>query len=129
MEIGLKGYKEIVVNESMLASNMGSGYVQALSTPTLIACMEAAAASSMAGVLGEECTTVGIRVEISHLAPTPLGAKVRCESELLDIDGKILTFQVDAYDEVEKIGQGQHQRAIVNGEKFQEKTMEKLKNG
>ena len=75
----------------------------------------------MAGYLEEGCGTVGISLKVTHDAPTPLGMEVTCESELVKVDGRKLTFELKAYDEKGTIGKGTHERFIVNDVKFQEK--------
>ena len=98
----------------MLASALGSGAVQVLSTPSMIALMENAAAQAVASVLPPGQTTVGTRLEIRHLAATPIGLEVRARAELLEVDGRKLTFTVEAFDSQEKIGEGTHERVVVD---------------
>jgi predicted thioesterase len=84
----------------------------------MIALMENAAWRTVAAHLGEGYVTVGTLVNVRHLAATPLGQKVRATAELIEVDGRRLVFKVEAYDERQKIGEGQHERAIVNLDKF-----------
>lgn len=128
MNTGIKGHSELVVTEELLASRAGSGLVAVYATPMMIAAMEGTAAASVAGELAEGQTTVGANVNVSHMAATPPGMKVRIETELTEVapNGKILTFNVEAYDEVELIGKGTHVRAIVEKSKFESRITAKL---
>lgn len=100
---------------------MGSGTLDVFATPAMIALMEKTAWTSVADELDEGCGTVGISLNVAHSAPTPLGMKVTCESELMGIEGRKLTFYVKAYDEKGIIGEGTHERFIIQNEKFQKK--------
>lgn len=128
MEIGIKGQKELVVTEDLLANKIGSGLVQVYATPMMIAGIEGCAAESVQPFLEEGKTTVGMHINVSHEAATPTGMKVRFETKLTEIhaNGKILTFRVSAYDEAGLIGQGTHQRAVVSIERFEQKAHAKL---
>jgi predicted thioesterase len=104
----------------MLASTVGSGSLEVLSTPWLAALIERAACAAVEGRLGDAShTTVGVRLELRHLAPTPPGLEVRARAELVEIDGRRLIFQVEAFDTQERIGEGTHERAIVDGRRLQ----------
>ena len=118
METGIKGYAETIVDQSNVASSAGSGLLDVFSTPHMIALMEKAAQDSIIPYLEEGQGSVGIRLEVDHLAATPIGQKVWAESELTAIDGRVLTFQVNVYSEKEKIGQGLHRRCIITNERF-----------
>ena len=118
---GVKGTQEIMVTEENTAKVMGSGALDVFATPAMIALMEKTAWTSVADELDEGCGTVGISLNVAHSAPTPLGMKVTCESELTGIDGRKLTFHVKAYDEKGVIGEGTHERFIIQNEKFQKK--------
>lgn len=118
---GIRGKKTTVVDQSNTAKAMGSGTLDVFATPAMTALMEKTAWKSVAGELEEGCGTVGIRLVVTHDAPTPLGMKVTCESVLTGIDGRKLTFEVEARDERGKIGSGVHERFIVEDKKFQEK--------
>ena len=128
LTIGVKGHQEITVEEKDLATHVGSGTVHVLATPMMIANMEYTAAASVEELVGEGKSTVGIEVNVSHVAATPKGMKVRFDSELLEIsaNGKILTFRVEAHDECGLIGEGTHRRAIIDWERFDTKAQEKL---
>ena len=127
---GIKGHQEITVAEKDLAIHVGSGTVHVLATPMMIANMEYTSAASVEELLGEGKTTVGVKVDVSHVAATPKGMRVTFDAELLEVsaNGKILTFHVEAHDECGLIGEGTHQRAVVDRVRFDEKTQAKLEN-
>ncbi|WP_301966191.1 ADP-ribosylglycohydrolase family protein [uncultured Desulfovibrio sp.] len=118
---GLAGQWETTVEEGMLAAQVGSGEVRVLATPMMIMGMERAAMEAVRPCLREGMTSVGTRVDISHTAPTPCGMKVRFEAKLTAVsaNGRGLTFAVAAYDESGPIGEGIHERVVVDREKFQ----------
>lgn len=121
MEIGIKGYAEVIVDKSNVASSVGSGLLDVFSTPAMIALMEKACKESVAPYLEEGQGTVGIRLEVDHLAAVPLGEKVWVDSELTAIEKRVLTFAVTAWSEKEKIGEGIHKRCIISNDRFLEK--------
>lgn len=121
MEIGIKGSKKIVVTEELTAAHIGSGLVSVFATPMMIALMEGTCAESVAPFLAEGEGTVGTHVNVSHCSATPVGMEVRCKSELVEVDRRHLTFKVAAYDERGLIGEGTHERFIINSAKFQAK--------
>lgn len=125
LKTGIKGKETTIVDESNTAKTIGSGTLDVFATPAMTALMEKTAWKSVAEELEEGCGTVGIRLEITHDAPTPLGMKVTCESVLTGIDGRKLTFEVEARDERGKIGSGIHERFIIDNKKFQEKANQK----
>ncbi|MDY5880310.1 MAG: hotdog domain-containing protein [Oscillospiraceae bacterium] len=118
MEIGIKGRAETVVNHENTAKFVGSGELEVFATPQMIALMEQAAASSVAGELEEGQGTVGTLLNVSHDVATPLGMKVWAETELVEVDRRRLVFDVKAYDECGLIGQGKHERFIIQNDKF-----------
>ena len=122
---GIKGREETIVSEANSAKAMGSGTLNVFATPAMTALMEETAWKSVAPYLEEGCGTVGTLLNITHDAPTPFGMKVWCESELIEVDGRRLVFQVTAYDEKGKIGGGRHERFIIQNEKFQAKADKK----
>lgn len=128
LHINLVGTSAEIVEEHMLAQNVGSGNAPVYATPRMIALMENASMRALEGNLEKGYETVGIEIDASHISPTPLGMEVRAEAQLIAIEGKILTFRVTAYDEVELIGEAMHKRAIINTERFCNKAAEKLKN-
>lgn len=125
LTVGIKGKEEIIVSEANSAKTMGSGTLDVFATPAMTALMEMTAWKSVASFLDEGCGTVGTLLQITHDAPTPLGMKVWCESELTEVDGRKLVFHVTAYDEKGKIGEGLHHRFIIQNEKFQAKANKK----
>lgn len=127
MEIGLKGYAETKVVFENTAAAVGSGALEVFSTPSMIALMEKAAMDAVAPFLEEGQGTVGVRLEVSHLAATPMGMTVRAEAELVAAEKRSLDFAVRAWAGDELIGEGLHRRAIVLNSRFMEKTQAKLK--
>ena len=118
LETGIKGSGEAVVTEALTAVAMGSGELPVYATPAMAALIEETAWRSVAPALEPGQGTVGTRLEISHLAATPLGRKVRCETVLTEIDRRRLVFSAVVYDEAGKIGEGTHERFIVDSERF-----------
>lgn len=121
LELGLKGKQEAVVEEKYTAKALGSGGLDVLATPAMIALSEKTCLLSVQDYLEEGTSTVGTQVNIAHLAATPVGMKVTCESELIEIDRRRLKFSVVVFDEKEKIAEGTHERFIVDNMKFVEK--------
>ena len=121
MEIGIIGKGEIVVTKDVTAAAIGSGMVDVFATPMMISLMENTCAKSVASHLQADESTVGTHVNVSHCAATPIGMKVYCESELIEIDRRKLSFKVTAYDERGLIGEGLHERFIIDSKKFQAK--------
>ena len=126
IEIGLKGRNETVVCDSNTAAAVGSGMVPVFATPFMIALMEGAAAQTVLPFIGEDEGTVGTHLNVSHSAATPIGMKVWAEATVTAVEGKVITFDVKAYDEAGEIGHGTHKRVIINSQKFLEKTANKL---
>ena len=123
---GLRGTKEIIVTKELSAQNVGSGLLPVYATPSMIALMENTAFESVAEYLEEGCGTVGTSLNVKHVAATPVGMKVTCETELIKVEGRALTFEVKAYDECGLIGEGTHERFIITEDKFLAKTNDKL---
>lgn len=122
IETGIIGEVRIKVNEKETAIVYESGSVRVFATPAMIRLMEKAALSSVASCLEEGCTTVGTRVDVKHLAATPVGMDVVITSKLVEAEGKRLLFEVEARDQVELIGKGTHERFIVKTESFVRRT-------
>ena len=118
MEAGIKNDKSIVVTDEVTASKVGSGLLPVYATPSMIALMEGTCAESVQPYLAEGEGTVGVAVDIKHIAATPVGMTVRCESLLKEVNGKKLVFEVNVYDEKGLVGTGIHKRAIINNEAF-----------
>ncbi|MBR2779174.1 MAG: thioesterase family protein [Firmicutes bacterium] len=127
METGIRNQEEMIVKEENTALAMGSGTLRVLATPAMIALMENTAKNSIAAELEEGSTTVGTALNIKHVSATPVGMKVRCESELTAVNGRALTFSLKAWDEAGLIGEGEHERFIVYAEPFADKAYGKLK--
>lgn len=125
LKIGIKGKEENTVNTENSAKTMGSGTLDVFATPAMIALMEKTAWKSVQNHLEDGQGTVGISLNVKHVAATPLGMKVYCESELTEVDGKKLVFTVKAFDEAGLIGEGTHERFVITNEKFQQKTNDK----
>ncbi len=125
LDKGIRGQQEMTVTREDTAMVHGSGTLQVLATPRMAALMEETAWKSVAEYLESGMGTVGIRLELDHLAPTPVGMKVVCESVLDKVEGRKLTFSIIARDEKEEIGRAVHQRFLVEEEKFQKKAEQK----
>lgn len=121
LQIGMKGHLEKTVTADLSAKVWGSGAVDVYATPCMIALVEETAWRSVQDELEPGQATVGTKIDVAHLAATPIGMRVRCETELIEIDRRKLVFAVTAYDEAGKIAEGTHERFIVDVEKFQAK--------
>lgn len=118
LQIGVRGRATMKVTPDKTAEAWGSGDVPVYGTPSLVALLETAAVNAVAGKLGPGETTVGTWIEVSHLAPTPVGAEVSAEAELVGIEGRKLTYTVVAHDNRNKIGDCRHRRMIVARDRF-----------
>ena len=125
IEKGIKGRQELTVTTELTADKAGSGLLPVFSTPSMIALIEKTAWMSIAEKLDSGMGSVGTKLNVSHLAATPLGMNVYCETELVEVDGRRLVFSASVYDEKQKIGEGSHERFIINNEKFMEKVLSK----
>lgn len=123
---GIKNTKTDVVTEKNSAKTMGSGLLDVYATPSMIALMEGCCHESITSELEEGWGSVGTSLNIKHVSATPIGMEVRCESELVKVDGRALTFEVKAYDEKGLIGEGVHERFLIQNDKFMSKTQAKL---
>jgi predicted thioesterase len=118
LHVGLKGSAEIVVGTRDTAPHVGSGKIKVLATPVMVSLMEEAALNAVEGHLPPGFQTVGTRLDITHVAATPVGLHVKAEAELRHVDGRRLTFHVVAEDEAERIGEGTHERIVVEVARF-----------
>ena len=121
LEAGIKGTGSVEVVRENTAAAVGSGMLEVFATPMMIALMEKTACESVAPYLEEGSGTVGTELNVKHVAATPIGMQVTCETELVEVDGRRLVFHVKASDEAGLIGEGTHERFIINNEKFQSK--------
>ena len=124
--IGLKGNASTIVERSDTAYEVRSGSLLVYATPCMAALMEGAACEAISECLTEDKTSVGIELSLTHSAATPVGLEVRAEAEVTAVDGKIITFHIEAFDEAGKIGEATHKRAIVTSQRFLDKTYAKL---
>ncbi len=122
---GLTGAAEWTVTEAMTASHLGSGLVPVFSTPMLIALMENAAVNALESHIEPEQTSVGTRIDVEHLAATPVGVVVRAQAALIAVEDRKLTFAIEAWDNVELIGRATHERFLVNRARFEAKAAQK----
>jgi fluoroacetyl-CoA thioesterase len=126
LRAGLTGAAELVVGEEHTAPFVGSGRVRVLATPVMINLMEAAALDAVEKLLPAGHQSLGIRLDVGHYAATPVGMRVRAIAELLKIDGRTLDFRVEARDEKDMIGDGLHQRVVVNVARFDARVQAKM---
>ena len=122
---GLKGEVGLLVCEEHTASHLGSGGVQVLATPQMVLLMERAGVAAVDHLLPQGYRTVGVRLDVQHLAPTPVGFQVWATAELVESEGRQLTFRVEARDEKELVGEGTHQRTIIDVQRFSDRVAEK----
>lgn len=126
LEVGVRGRADDVVSNSNTAAAACSGALTVYGTPYMIGLMEKAAWTSIAPHLAPGESTVGTKLDVVHVSATPLGMKVWAESEVTLVDGKRIELKVSAYDEKGLIGEGTHERFIINDERFLAKTARKL---
>jgi predicted thioesterase len=126
---GLNAELTLTVTEFDTAAKWGSGLVPVFGTPALVGLMEAAAVKALEGYLPEARTTVGGRMDVRHLAATPVDMNVRARAELTAVEGRKLLFHIEAWDEVEKIGEATHERFVIDTEKFIAKAGAKKSQG
>lgn len=125
LQLGMTAEKSEEVTENNTAIKYGSGGVAVYATPAMIGIMEGTCLAAVDPFLPEGMSTVGIHLDVKHMAATPVGMSVRATAKLIEISGKRLTFTVEAYDNKEKIGEGTHQRYIIDLAKFLQKAQEK----
>jgi fluoroacetyl-CoA thioesterase len=124
---GLTGSAEIVVGTRDTAPHVGSGKIGVLATPIMVNLMEAAALQAVERFMPAGFQTVGTHLDVRHFAATPVGMKVRARAELVQVDGRTLTFRLQADDDREPIGEGVHERLIINVERFDARMQKKIK--
>ncbi|WP_342396517.1 thioesterase family protein [Candidatus Chlorohelix sp.] len=127
LKVGMKASVEVEVVDANTAATFGSGLARVYSTPNMIGLMETASWHSVQNAMPEGFSTVGTLVEVKHIAASPVGFKIRAEAELAEIDGRRLVFKVVAYDDVEKVGEGVHERFIIDNAKFMGRVEQKAK--
>lgn len=125
LEIGIKGIQTQAVTAENTARALGSGTLDVFATPALVALAEKTCWQSVADQLDAGSGTVGTRLDVEHTAPTPVGMTVTCESELVAVEGRKLTFRIALHDEKGPVGNGTHERFIINNEKFFAKAQSK----
>ena len=126
IQTGIKGRLEQTVTPEMSAARVGSGLVDVFATPMMVALIEQTCYESVLPYLDEGQGTVGTLVNVAHTAATPIGMRVWCESELVEVDRRRLVFKVKAFDECGPIGEGSHERFIIDTAKFFEKVKAKM---
>ena len=124
--VGMKGEVSTLAEREDTAKEVGSGDLLVYATPCMVALMEGAACEAIADALPDTQTTVGIALNIEHISATPVGLEVRAEATVTAVEGKVITFEVRAFDEAGEIGNGTHKRVIVNIQKFLDKAYSKL---
>jgi fluoroacetyl-CoA thioesterase len=121
LQTGMTGEAATLVVHENTAAAVGAGGVEVFATPMMVALMENAAWGAVSDNLDQGYVTVGTLVNVKHLGATPLGQRVRSKAELIEIDGRRLVFKVEAFDEQKQIGEGTHERYIVNLERFMQR--------
>jgi fluoroacetyl-CoA thioesterase len=124
---GLTGTAEMIVGEQHTAPRIGSGRIHVLATPVMINLIESAALAAVEQSLPEEHQSLGTRLDITHIAATPVGMRVRATAELVRVEGRTVHFRVRAEDERELIGEGTHERVVVNVARFDERVQKKIR--
>lgn len=126
ISVGMTGEVFTMAEREDTALEVGSGTVLVYATPCMVALMEGAACEAIQEALPESKTSVGTYLQLEHLSATPVGMEIRAKATVTAVEGSVITFSVEAYDEAGKIGEGIHKRAIVNTQKFLEKAYNKL---
>ena len=123
---GLTGTAELVVGDQHTAPRVGSGRIRVLATPVMINLIEAAALAAVEQSLPDQHQSLGTHLDVTHIAATPVGMKVRATAEVVKVEGRTIHFRVRAEDERELIGEGMHERVVVNVERFDARVQRKL---
>ena len=124
--VGMKGEVSSFVEREDTAKEVGSGSLLVYATPCMVALMEGAACEAIEEAMDDTKTTVGTALNIEHISATPVGMDVRAEATVTAVEGKVITFEIRAYDEAGEIGRGTHTRVIVPTQKFLDKAYSKL---
>jgi fluoroacetyl-CoA thioesterase len=124
---GLTGSAEIVVGPEHTAPFVGSGRIAVLATPVMINVIEAASLAAVEHLLPAGHQSLGIHLDVSHVAATPVGLRVTATAEVIGLEGRTIKFRVEAHDEVETIGGGTHERVVVSVERFDERVRRKVR--
>jgi len=127
--VGLRGSTDLLVGAEHTAPRVGSGRIAVLATPVMINLIEAAALAAIEHLLPEGHQSLGIHLDVKHFAATPVGMRVTAEAEVTAVDGRTVTFRVGARDEREAIGEGTHQRVVVNVARFDNRVQRKIAGG
>jgi predicted thioesterase len=125
IRVGLAAEATVMVDNSLLATTVGSGGVPVYATPAMVALMETAAVDALAPSLAEGQSSVGIALDIRHLAATPPGRPVRARAEVIEAEGNKVVFQVQAWDHAELIGKGTHTRFVIDVARFMQRVQAK----
>ncbi len=125
---GLTGSAQLVVGPEHTAPFVGSGRIAVLATPVMISVIEAAALEAVEHLLPAGHQSLGIHLDVSHVAATPVGLQVTATAEVVRVQGRTITFRVEACDEVETIGGGTHQRMVVSVARFDERVQRKVRS-
>jgi fluoroacetyl-CoA thioesterase len=126
---GLTGTASLVVAAEHTAPRVGSGRIAVLATPVMINVIEAAALAAMEHLLPEGHQSLGIRLDVRHFAATPVGLTVTATAEVTGVEGRTITFRVEARDDREVIGDGTHERVVVNVTRFDDRVQRKIRGG
>ena len=127
LRVGLKGEAAVVVGDEHTAPRIGSGRIAVLATPVMINLMEAAALEAIEALLADGHQSLGTRLDITHVAATPVGMRVTATAEVVALDGRTVTMRVDAHDEKERIGGGTHERVVVDVARFDARVQAKAR--
>ncbi len=124
--VGMKGIAQAQVEREDTAAEVGSGSLLVYATPCMVALMEGAACEAIEEAISEGMTSVGTALNIEHISATPVGLEVHAEATVTAVEGKVIQFEIHAYDEAGEIGRGTHSRVLVNSQKFLEKAYGKV---
>lgn len=129
LRTGLEGRAELVVSEAHTAPEIGSGRIHVLATPVMINLIEAAALDAVEALLPNGHQSLGTRLDVTHVAATPVGMRAMATARVVAVEGRKITFRVEARDEVDLIGEGTHERVVVNVARFDQRIAAKVRAG